>query len=274
MCCFVETRDARILIDPGVSLAPYRFGLPPHPVELEALSESWRRILDYAERADVLLITHYHFDHFNPFEDTYIYEGKTVLVKHPKNNINFSQVKRSKFFLDKIEGLPCRLEFADNSVFRFGETLVKFSPPVCHGADPRLGYVLEVLIDDGYRLLYSSDVEGPVLDDQLNYILECKPNMLILDGAMTYMLGYKYSFESFNKSLSNILMILDKCPLEKLILDHHALRDVDWRERFKPVFEAGEVKGVQVFSAAEYAGLPVNLLEARRRELYEQQPVR
>jgi len=31
MCLYVETRDVRVLFDAGVSLAPRRFGLPPHP---------------------------------------------------------------------------------------------------------------------------------------------------------------------------------------------------------------------------------------------------
>ena len=274
MCTFVETNDIRILIDPGVSLAPYRFGLTPHPVELKALSDSWKLILEYAERADILLITHYHFDHFNPFEDTYIYEGKTVLVKHPKNNINFSQIKRSKFFLEKINDLPERLEYADSGTFKFSDTVIKFSNPVYHGTSPQLGYVLEVLIDDGYRLLYTSDVEGPAIDEQLNYVLESKPNTVILDGPMTYMLGYRYSFEVFEKSLQNIKRIIEQPTLEKLIIDHHTLRDIEWRQRLSSVFENAQNKNVQILSAAEYAGKPVTLLEARRKELYESRPVK
>ena len=62
---FVETTDVRILIDPGVSLAPVRFGLPPHPLEIRAMNESWRTIKEYAARSDILVITHYHFDHFD-----------------------------------------------------------------------------------------------------------------------------------------------------------------------------------------------------------------
>jgi len=44
MCLYVETRDVRILFDAGVSLAPRRFGLPPHPRELERarVRGSWK----------------------------------------------------------------------------------------------------------------------------------------------------------------------------------------------------------------------------------------
>ena len=31
MATFVETDDLKVLIDPGVALAPVRYGLEPHP---------------------------------------------------------------------------------------------------------------------------------------------------------------------------------------------------------------------------------------------------
>ena len=89
---FIETGDVNILIDPGVSLAPGRFGLPPHRLEIKAMNESWRVIKEYAARADVLIITHYHFDHFDPTEPV-LFNGKTLLIKHPKENINASQAR-------------------------------------------------------------------------------------------------------------------------------------------------------------------------------------
>jgi len=60
MATFVETDDVRILIDPAVSLAPLRYGLPPHPMEWKRMEESWEKIKQYAELADVLIVTHYY----------------------------------------------------------------------------------------------------------------------------------------------------------------------------------------------------------------------
>ena len=105
MCTLVETPDAVILLDPGVSLAPSRFGLPPHPEEFRAVRDSRRRILEAAQQAEVVLASHYHFDHITPGfkswyewteEDTYrlVYSGKLVLAKDIKHNINFSQRRR------------------------------------------------------------------------------------------------------------------------------------------------------------------------------------
>ncbi|RLG69602.1 MAG: hypothetical protein DRO07_01990, partial [Candidatus Iainarchaeum archaeon] len=62
MCTFVKTRDVKILIDPGVALGPSRYGLPPHPIEIKRREEHWQAIVKYAMQADVLIVTHYHYD--------------------------------------------------------------------------------------------------------------------------------------------------------------------------------------------------------------------
>lgn len=63
----VEARDLSILVDPGAALGPWRYWLPP---------TTWRRrgqrnmcsIKETAKRADLLVITHYHRDHYLPKE--------------------------------------------------------------------------------------------------------------------------------------------------------------------------------------------------------------
>jgi predicted metallo-beta-lactamase superfamily hydrolase len=51
MCTYVETSDVKILLDAGVSVCPNRFGLPPHPKELKAISECRRRIANAADES-------------------------------------------------------------------------------------------------------------------------------------------------------------------------------------------------------------------------------
>lgn len=63
MATFVETRDLKVIIDPAVALGPKRNGLPPHPMEIEKMEEDWREIREYTARSDVVVITHYHYDH-------------------------------------------------------------------------------------------------------------------------------------------------------------------------------------------------------------------
>ena len=111
MCTYVETPDAKILLDAGVSLCPNRFGLPPHPEEFRAIMESRKKIAGAAEKAEVVTLSHYHFDHHTPsFGDWLsqwteptetarrIYQDKVVLIKNPRENINPSQRQRGWLF--------------------------------------------------------------------------------------------------------------------------------------------------------------------------------
>ncbi|MEM3443233.1 MAG: hypothetical protein QW667_06820 [Candidatus Bathyarchaeia archaeon] len=268
MATFVETDDIKILIDPGVSLAPFRYGLEPHFLEWERLDETWEEIKHYAENADVLIVTHYHYDHHDP-EYPELYSGKRVFIKHPTENINRSQKERASIFLAAIEGLPKELEFSDGRSFQLGKTQITFSKAVCHGTNPRLGYVTEVSIKSGgEKFLHTSDIEGPSLQDQVNFILKEEPNVLFVDGPMTYMLGYRYSFKSLEISNNNLIKAIEKKTLSTLVLDHHFLRDLNYKARIKPVYEAAEKHGVTIVTAAEFAGKKIEMLEALRKELY------
>jgi predicted metallo-beta-lactamase superfamily hydrolase len=268
MATFIETDDVRILIDPGVSLAPLRYGLEPHFLEWQRLDETWEEIKLYAEKADVLIVTHYHYDHHDPNYPE-LYRGKKVFIKHPIENINRSQKERAAFFLEAIKSLPKTLEIADDKSFKFGETTITFSKAVCHGTNPRLGYVIETCVkSSGEKFLHTSDVEGPSLEDQVAFILNEKPDTLFVDGPMTYMLGYRYSFKSLETSNANLIRAVRETALHTLVLDHHFLRDLNYKMRIKPVYEAAEKRGVTVVTAAEFAGGKIEMLEALRKELY------
>ena len=271
MCTFVKTRDVKVLIDPGVALGPSRYGLPPHAIEIRRREEHWQEIVKYAMQADILIITHYHYDHYNPNENLEIYRGKTVLIKHPTANINRSQRGRASYFLNKISGLPERLRYSDGNEFLFGNTRIKFSQAVFHGTNSKLGYVTEVLIDDGYRFIHTSDVEGPSIAEQAEFILQSKPNVVFLDGPLSYMLGYRYSYKSLQASLENMAKFVGMASLEALVVDHHFLRDLKWRERIASVFKIAKQCGAKVLTAAEYAGKPIEMFEAHRKELYKKQ---
>jgi len=268
MATFVETSDLKILIDPGVSLAPLRYGLEPHPLELQRLNETWKTIKQYAEDSDVLIVTHYHYDHHDPNHPE-LYKAKRVFIKHPTENINKSQKSRAAFFLEAIKGLPKKIEISDGNTFLLGKTRIAFSKAVCHGTNPRLGYVTEVSIkSNNEKFLHTSDVEGPSLENQIKFILEEKPDVLFVDGPMTYMLGYRYSFKSLEISNNNLVKAVREAGLQTLVLDHHFLRDLKYKTRIKPVYEAAEKYDVKVLTAAEFCGRKIEMLEALRKELY------
>ncbi|HID92670.1 MAG TPA: hypothetical protein EYP60_01115 [bacterium (Candidatus Stahlbacteria)] len=273
MATFVETQSCNILIDPGVSLAPLRHGLRPHPIELKRMEEHWTTIKNYAEKAQILIITHYHYDHHDPNEPD-IYKGKKLFIKHPKENINWSQKRRAAYFLNVIEGLPESTEYADGREFNFGSTRIRFSKPVPHGTNTKLGYVTEVSVEEkNFKFIHTSDVEGPSLSDQLACILDENPDIVFCDGPMTYMLGYRYSEESLIRSIDNINEIIQKTKVKKFILDHHFLRDLNWRDKIQAVFDTAKRCDVKILTAAEFLGIENDLLEAKRPMLYKRYPV-
>src|SRR5262249_46220678 len=62
MATYVEAGDLRLLIDPGATLSPNRFGLPPTSEEEEALGRALDRIGGYARRGTMITVGHYPGD--------------------------------------------------------------------------------------------------------------------------------------------------------------------------------------------------------------------
>lgn len=270
----VETKDVKILIDPAVSLAPRRYGLPPHQKEVDRLTELAKVIINAAKDADIIIISHYHYDHHDPgyVIPNDIYENKVVFIKDPQNMINNSQkYRRAPKFLRSINGKPKQLEIADGRSFKFNSTLISFSPAVPHGADERLGYVVQVAIRDGdSTVLFTSDIEGAPKDIHLNFTKQVMPNIIIIDGPLSYLLGRALKEEDLDRSIKNMEQIV-KNGLDTVIIDHHVLRDINYSQVLKPVYEVGKDLGVRITTAAEYLNIEPIILEARRRELFKEE---
>ena len=267
MATFVETPDVKILIDPGVRLGPYRYDLPPHEIEEDRRRDLWHRIRDVAKKADLLTVSHYHFDHHEPDAPS-MYKGKRAFLKDGKFHINRSQRERASAFVKALKKYPEEIQISDGNALDLGGTEIVFSPAVPHGYTDELGYVVMVRVaEGGETFVHTSDVQGPPLKEQLSFVLDSDPTVLYVDGPMTHMPEH-YPEEMTKRSIANLTRILRTTALRTLILDHHALRDRAWRERMKPVLDAGEAHDVRVLTAAEYLGKPVDQLEANRDRLY------
>jgi hypothetical protein len=284
MCTFIETKDVRVISDPGVSLAPNRFGLPPHPREYDAIIESRKAIEEKASVADVVTISHYHFDHHTPsFVDWVcnwsspeiarkIYANKLVLLKNYKVNVNFSQRRRGWVFAKTAGKYADKLEAADGRTLKFGETLLRFSEPIFHGSeDSSLGWVLTTTIEcQGERVVFAPDVQGPMYDAALKMIIAEKPHLLIVGGPPLYLVNFRVPEMQIQQGLERLKQLAANVQL--IILEHHLLRTKNWREEAKGIFETAHKTGHEVMSAAEFLGVKDNLLEASRKELFEAEP--
>ena len=266
MATLVETSDVKILIDPAADLAPKRFGLPPHELEYAALENSWKNIVRAAMSADVVIITHYHYDHHSPEKFVNeIYRNKIVLVKDPTRKINESQRERARIFLGKIKNIAKRIEIADGKILIFGDTVIWISEPVVHGIDNKLGFVLQVYIEDSNKsFLFSSDVQGYVKKEQFDFVMKMMPDIIFVDGPPTYLSEAIFSRKYLVQCAENLKFILDEINPKLMILDHHLPRDLDFKKRLSEIFSYANVK-----TAAEFLGKPNNLLEAQRRELWK-----
>ncbi len=283
MSTFVETPDVKILIDPGVALG-LRLRLLPHPEEYEALRNSRQILRKYARMADILTVSHYHHDHFTPsFTDTTwlassqreaenLYRGKTLMVKDVRSSVNVSQRRRGWIFQSFCRKIESQVIVADAREFQYGDTKVRFSTPLPHGEDAsEQGWVLATIVElPREKLVHASDIQGPMSDRALRFILDERPTAVIVGGPPSYLSGLRVSEDSIKKGLENLAVIAREIPL--VIVDHHLLRDQGSLGTLSELSAVVKSSGHEVMTAAEHLGKPPRLLEANRKELYRDKP--
>lgn len=262
LCVYVKTSDIAILIDPSAALGPSRYGLPPSEAEWDALKNFKTEIRQIAKDCDAFVISHYHYDHYDPDEKFWI--GKKVFVKDPKKSINASQKERAALFFQKFSK-NSELIICDNQSFSIGNTQISFSGPLYHGNEKsKLGFVLATRIEEkGEVFVHASDVQGPIVEESAQKLIQMKPNIIVIDGPPTYFLGWKFSTKDLERANANLVRI-EKETKAKIILDHHLLRDIEYKKHCAPVYA---YKNVYTF--AEFLGKENNMLEANRKFLFK-----
>lgn len=333
-CILVETPEIKILVDPGAAAMQPSYPLPDEEksklrkIALECIKEA-------SKQADIIFISHYHYDHHTlPQEAGKIYEKKTLWIKNPNVWINHSQWKRARLFLRQLVGdklqevhafdfpfdienpldtLPLAREknygsytsrkkellekgkkwlgklckkwergpwideenlkkqkiyLADGKNFQVGATKVRFTPPLFHGMEyDRLGWVTALVVErDRTKLVYTSDLQGPVIEDYASWIVKEDPSILILDGPATYLLGYMLNFINLERCISNLIYILDRLSPEVFIYDHHLLRDNRYLERAALVYDYARKKDKKLLTAAEWYKNEPLILEVAKNQ--------
>jgi predicted metallo-beta-lactamase superfamily hydrolase len=266
MATYVETQDVKIFIDPGASVCPDRYSLPPHKIELDRHFKITGLIKQWVLASDLVIITHYHDDHHNA-DCPEIYKNKDIMLKNPREFINENQRTRAVEFLNRIENQARAISTADDATFQIGKTRITFSEPMTHGATDRQGYILQVLIEEDQRFVFTSDVQGPATRDAVDFIIESQPHIIYVDGPPTYLLGSVVKKTEIDASMDHLKSIIDKTPVRQMIIDHHLMRDLDWQNYILTL--AKTKNGVAIQSAAAFSGEKEDLLEAKRKDFYE-----
>ena len=159
------------------------------------------------------------------------------------------------------------VNYADGKSFETGGTKVKFSKPLFHGIEySKTGWVLATVIENptGETFLHSSDLQGPTIEDQADWIISEDPDYLYLDGPATYLYGFMLNKTNLERSVDNSARILRECDLESLVYDHHLVREEKFRERTEKFWDVAEDVETEVFTAAESKDQTPKALEASR----------
>lgn len=324
MCVVVEACGKRVLIDPGAAVMHPGFPAPEEAKEAW-FEEAVRRVSEQLRSADVVVLTHYHYDHYYRL-DLRLYEGKLLVAKDPNAYINDSQRGRAEEFYSRLyrelagveleevaeepgeeeypdpladleeamgrsygdyEGrrrellrrgmewfkaraeawrrrkrIPelrsggLRVVFADGRVLDLDGLRLRFTKPMFHGVEfSRVGWVVGLTVEcGGRRLVFTSDVNGPIIEDYARWVVDERPDAVVLDGPMTYMLGYTLNLVNFRRALGNALRIVEESGAELVVYDHHLPREPKFRERTAEVWKRAEALGVRVVTAAELLG--------------------
>lgn len=262
MATLVEVGSTSILIDPGATLAASRYGLPPADEEWQALRRANDRISAYAARADFVFVSHYHEEHFR--SDPASYVGRTVLAKDPRRMVQGLQARRAAE-LWKALGGRARLQSADGWVRREPTLTLEGSPPLAHGLEGGpLGYVVALTVDDPAereRFVFASDVQGPLSPVVTAFLVRQRPTLLYLSGPPSY-IERELGAGLVDRGAENLRRVMDATGC-RVIMDHYALRDARWRERFAPLWDTG-----RVLTAAGWLGVNDTALEACRAQLW------
>ncbi len=269
-CFFVQCEGLNILIDPSLALANTRRGICPTDDEMNAFFDYKKRIVDFAKRSDIIIVTHYHNGHFVSSQDEAfeeVYSNKIVLCKDRTKKLDLNQRNKGKEFEITVKKICKEYLVGDYNSFNYKNAKIEFSEPVWHGSErSQYGYVVMVSITEKkFKFMYSSDVMGPVLESTADLIIKSNPDLLYLCSIPTHLLGFEISTDNLLNAEKNLKKIIDKSKnVKTIIYDHYLLRDLDYLKYFSKYKSWANAKKKHFVTAAEFLGQPVNQLEANR----------
>ena len=269
LCCFVQTKKRKILIDPGIALGYSRHGLLPHPFQVAVDEQIQKEIIKRWSKATDIIISHFHGDHVplaraNPYQfNIKKITGLNPAVKisaQSSDHLSPLEKKRAEF-LSII--LNSKLLPAEGRK----EGVITFSEPVPHGRESHnLQTVIMTKIEEDFVFVHASDIQ--LLNDvSISQILAWKPDIALVGGPPLY-LGNRISRSLIKKAWLNAKRLAS--AIDTLILDHHLLRSYEGLKWIKRL-SAGTNK--KVICGADFMNKPRLLLEARRQRLYQDMPV-
>lgn len=254
MCTRIETPDVVVTIDPGVSAQTAEFPLPEQERQ-KLLSDYTQLVRESCARSPVLVISHYHLDHFIDARDPGVYSGKIIFAKS-LHDLPQKQKETARRFFKIIDGLPKEVIWADGRRFKFKKTEIGFSSPIWHGkADAEPGRVIMTEVKRGKEcILISSDVAGPIEPEVSEAVWRIRPRVAVIDGYPSFLQSAPTGDIDLLKSIINLCRILSLPELKTLILDHHSARDYRYPAFYKLLYQKVQKLKKNFGTVAELAG--------------------
>jgi hypothetical protein len=177
-----------------------------------------------------------------------------------------SDIWSKKSWIPEFKNKKIQVIFADGKEFKIGKTRVKITPPLFHGIEyDRVGWVTAILIEhENKKILYTSDLQGPSIEDYAEWIIDENPDLLILDGPATYLFGYMVNRINLQRSIDNMIAIIRNIKAKLIIYDHHLLRDHLYKKRVAEVYKEAKRYKKKVITAAEWLGKEPLILKLTR----------
>jgi len=157
------------------------------------------------------------------------------------------------------------IQSADSMTLTTRDLDLAVSPPLPHGLEgTSMGYVVALTVTDHHehqRFVFASDVQGPLSPVASAWLIQARPTTLYLSGPPSY-IERELGAAAIERSVDHLCRIIDATGC-RVIMDHHAVRDLRFTARFARLWETG-----RVVTAAAHLGLAVQPLEARREQLW------
>ena len=271
LCVLVTTDDKKILIDPGIALGYKRFGLLPHPFQV-AMGYKIRENIISVLKSGVtdIVFSHYHGDHVplpdaNPFQlDAYqvspYFKKPKLWCKSPENISHNMMIRRDELMRIFQRDFP-------NSEGKT-EGNLRFSQPVSHGRVKKNHVIMTRIEEADQIFVHASDIQL-LNDDAIPVIIKWEPTIVLASGPPFYLKQYQTK-EFYNIAWKNIIKLANVKNLSTLILDHHLCRN---KLGLEFISKLSRKTGKKIICAAQFMQKEPILLEAYRRELYDELPV-
>jgi len=270
LCCSVELKNRKIVIDPGIALGWLRHGLLPHPFQIAVGAGIREGIIEELKGATDVVISHFHGDHC-PLYNPNPYQLGIEAVKGLLSNCRVwtKGVDDCRFIHQRRwEALAVATGKDLPSAEGKREGFLEFSFPVPHGQKGKNenAVMMSRVEEQGEVFVHASDIQ--LLDEQtIQQILDWRPNIVLVSGPPLYRFSSSSKTQR-DKAWKNAMELAK--GVDTLIIDHHLLRSEQGAQWLS---ELDRFTKNRVLSAAAFMRREPVFLEAWRKELYEWLPV-